>query len=226
MSESFIGHSVAKFHMLCLKESILKAMKNLPTIYSYTGSDGAEHLEDPNLKDVNHLAETIQKVCNLNVGNLPSGEGLSNEQVIEVVELVEKELLRQPAVKPVKRDIMISDPLAIRAKDEIQLIEELEKIAKEVLKKYPQIGITIEEAIMKSLFMWHGCLNIDKECRLKDAHGIEPPNRMQVHDWLVNQSNSNPWIRKGFTSAKSFRPEQRMDKTYDWIPKDSPYWEE
>jgi hypothetical protein len=121
---------------------------------------------------------------------------------------------------------MISDPLAIRAKDEIQLIEELEKIAKEVLKKYPQIGITIEEAIMKSLFMWHGCLNIDKECRLKDAHGIEPPNRMQVHDWLVNQSNSNPWIRKGFTSAKSFRPEQRMDKTYDWIPKDSPYWEE
>ena len=201
-------------------------MKNLPTIYSYTGSDGAEHLEDPNLKDVNHLAETIQKVCNLNVGTLSSGQGLSNEQVIEVVELVEKEFLRQPAVKPVKRDIMISDPLAIRAKDEIQLIEELEKIAKEVLKKYPQIGITIEEAIMKSLFMWHGCLNIDKECRLKDAHGIEPPNRMQVHDWLVNQSNSNPWIRKGFTSAKSFRPEQGMDKTYDWIPKDSPYWEE
>lgn len=201
-------------------------MKNLPTIYSYTGSDGAEHLEDPNLKDVNHLAETIQKVCNLNVGTLSSGQGLSNEQVIEVVELVEKELLRQPAVKPVKRDIMISDPLAIRAKDEIQLIEELEKIAKEVLKKYPQIGITIEEAIMKSLFMWHGCLNIDKECRLKDAHGIEPPNRMQVHYWLVNQSNSNPWIRKGFTSAKSFRPEQGMDKTYDWIPKDSPYWEE
>ena len=212
--------------MLCLKESILKAMKNLPTNYSYTGSDGAEHLEDPNLKDVNHLAETIQKVCNLNVGTLSSGQGLSNEQVIEVVELVEKELLRQPAVKPVKRDIMISDPLAIRAKDEIQLIEELEKIAKEVLKKYPQIGITIEEAIMKSLFMWHGCLNIDKECRLKDAHGIEPPNRMQVHYWLVNQSNSNPWIRKGFTSAKSFRPEQGMDKTYDWIPKDSPYWEE
>jgi hypothetical protein len=61
---------------------------------------------------------------------------------------------------------MISDPLTIRVKDEIQLIEELEKIAKEVLKKYPQIGPTIEEAIMKSLFMWHGCLNIDKECRI------------------------------------------------------------
>jgi hypothetical protein len=200
-------------------------MKNLPTIYPYTGSDGAEHPEDPNLKDVNHLAETIRKVCNLNVSDMSSDQGLSNEQVVEVVELVEKELLRQPAVRPeLKRDIMISDHLAIRVKDEIQLIEELEKIGKEVLKKYPQIGPTIEEAIMKSLFMWHGCLNIDNECRLKDAHGIEPPNRTQVHDWLVNQSSSNPWIDKGFKSAKSFRPEQKMTKNYDWIPPDSPYW--
>ena len=209
--------------MSCLKESILKT-KTLPTIYPYTGSDGAEHLEDPNLKDVNHLAETIRKVCNLNVGDLASDHGLSKEQVVEVVELVEKELLRHPAVRPVTRDILISDPLAIRAKDEIQLIEELEKIAKEVLKKYPLIGHTIEEAIMKSLFMWHGCLNIDKECRLKDAHDIEPLDRMQVHDWLVNQSNSNPWIEKGFKSAKSFRPEQKMARNYDWIPPDSPYW--
>ncbi|MGB6627820.1 MAG: hypothetical protein WBE61_06790 [Nitrososphaeraceae archaeon] len=131
--------------------------KTLPTIYPYTGSDGAEHLEDPNLKDVNHLAETIRKVCNLNVGDLASDQGLSKEQVVEVVELVEKELLRHPAIRLVKRDIMISDPLTIRVKDEIQLIEELEKIAKEVLKKYPLIGHTIEEAIMKSLFMWHGC---------------------------------------------------------------------
>jgi hypothetical protein len=122
--------------MSCLKESILKT-KTLPNIYPYTGSDGAEHLEDPNLKDVNHLAETIRKVCNLNVGDLASDQGLSKEQVVEVVELVEKELLRHPTVRPVKRDIMISHPLTIRVKDEIQLIEELEKIANEVLKKYP-----------------------------------------------------------------------------------------
>ena len=68
--------------MSCLKESILKT-KTLPTIYPYTGSDGAEHLEDPNLKDVNHLAETIRKVCNLNVGDLASDQGLSKEQVVE-----------------------------------------------------------------------------------------------------------------------------------------------
>jgi hypothetical protein len=48
---------------------------------------------------------------------------------------------------------------------------------------------------------------------------------MQVHDCLVNQSNSNPWIKKGFKSAKSFRPEQKMAKNYHWIPPNSPFWE-
>jgi hypothetical protein len=212
--------------MSCLKESIAEAMNSLPTIYTYTGSDGSEHAEDPNLKDINHLAETIRKVCNLTVDDLQVDQDLSKEQVVEIVELVEKELLSHPSVKPVRRDTLIVDPLAIRVKDEDQLIEELGKLAKEVLKKYPQIGTTIEEAIMRSLFMWHGCLNIDKECRLKDIHGSEPQNRIQVHDWLVNQSNSNPWIRKGFTSAHYFRqaPDQKKSKDYSWIPTDSPYW--
>jgi hypothetical protein len=66
----------------------------------------------------------------------------------------------------------VSDPLAIRVKQENQLIEELDKVGNEVLKKCPQIGSAIEDAVMKSLFMWHGCLNIDKVCRLRDAHGL------------------------------------------------------
>jgi hypothetical protein len=212
--------------MSCLKESVANAMKTLPTIYTYTSSDGAEHSEDPNLKDVNHLAETIQRTCNLNIHDLTSDKGLSKEQVVEVVELVEKELLSHPAARPVVRDILISHPLAIRVKDESQLIEELNKVAQEVLRIYPQLGNTIEEAIMKSLFMWHGCLNIDKECRLKDVHDVEPLNRLEVHTWLVRQSNSNPWISKGFTSARYFRqtPDQKRLKEYSWIPSDSPYW--
>ena len=199
-------------------------MNELPTIYTYTGPDGAEHPEDPNLKDINHLAETIRKICNLNVSELAPDQDLSKDEVVEVVETVEKELFSHAAVKRVYRDILILDPLAIRVKDENQLVEEIQEIGNEVLKKYPQIGNTIEEAIVKSLFMWHGCLNIDKECRLIDVHGIHPANRMGVHDWLVEQSNSNPWIRKGFTSAKSFRPEQRIAKQYDWIPANSLYW--
>jgi hypothetical protein len=153
-----------------------------------------------------------------------SDQSVSREQVVDIIELVEKELLSQPAVKPILRDPLISDPHAIRVKDDGQLIQELDILGKEVLQKYPQIGSTIEEAIMKSLFMWHGCLNINKECRLKDVHGVESQNRMQVHDWLVSQSNSNPWIRKGLTSAKYFRPHQKNSKDYSWIPPDSLYW--
>jgi hypothetical protein len=41
--------------MSCLKEAILEAMKNLPTIYMYTGHDGAEHPEDSNLKDTHTI---------------------------------------------------------------------------------------------------------------------------------------------------------------------------
>ena len=169
-----LSYFTRSIYMSCLKESVANAMKTLPTIYTYTSSDGAEHSEDPNLKDVNHLAETIQRTCNLNIHDLTSDKGLSKEQVVEVVELVEKELLSHPAARPVVRDILISHPLAMRVKDESQLIEELNKVAQEVLRIYPQLGNTIEEAIMKSLFMWHGCLNIDKECSLKDLHDVEP----------------------------------------------------
>jgi len=208
-----------------LKQSMSKAMDNLPAIFMYTGSDGAEYSEDPNLKDIYHLAETIRDVCKLNIGDTASNQSLSKEQVIEIVELVESELLSHPAVKPILRDPLISDPHAIRVKDDNQLIEEFDKLGMEVLKKYPQIASTTEEAIMKSLFMWHGCLNIGKQCRLQDVRNMDPQNRMQVHDWLVSQSNSNPWIRRGFTSAKDFRPEQKGSKDYSWIPHDSLYWQ-
>jgi hypothetical protein len=177
--------------MSCLKGAIQEAMKNLPTIYMYTGQDGAEHPEDSNLKDIHHLAETLQKVCNLNINSDNAHLDLSKQQVVEIVEIVEKELLGHPATKPVLRDAIITDPYEIRLKDENQLFEELNKVAQEVLKEYPHIGTSIEEVIMKSLFMWHGCLNIDKQCRLKDVHGIEPQDKLTVHDFLVGQSSSN-----------------------------------
>jgi len=88
--------------MSCLKESIAEAMKTLPNIYTYAGSNGAQHPEDPNLKYVNHLAETIRKICNLNVDDLPPDRHLSKEQVVEVVELVENELLNHSSMQPVK----------------------------------------------------------------------------------------------------------------------------
>jgi hypothetical protein len=47
--------------MSCLKESVSQAMKTLPTISTNTNLDGAERPEDPNLKEINHLAN----FCNI-----------------------------------------------------------------------------------------------------------------------------------------------------------------
>src|SRR5215472_4642322 len=120
--------------MSCLVESIAEAMKNLPILSTYTGTDGMKYLEDSNLKDVCHLAETIRSVCNLTIDDLSSIQSLSKQQVVEIVELVEHELLSQPSKEPVKCSV-VSDPLAIRVKQENQLIEELNKVGNEVLKK-------------------------------------------------------------------------------------------
>jgi hypothetical protein len=108
--------------MSCLVESIAEAMKNLPILSTYTSADGMKYREDSNLKDVCHLAETIRRVCNLAIDDLSSIQSLSKQQVIEIVELVEYELLSQPSIEPVKCSV-VSDPLAIRVKQENQLID-------------------------------------------------------------------------------------------------------
>ena len=74
--------------------------------------------------------------------------------------------------------------------------------------------------------MWHGCLNIDKACRKVTAQrtNINQEHRFAVHSWLLEQSPSNPWIKKGFSSASRFRQNEKDMKDYTWIPSDSPYW--
>jgi hypothetical protein len=65
---------------------------------------------------------------------------------------------------------------------------------------------SVQEAIMKSLFLWVGCIQIDKVCRLVDAHG-KPFNKeynILIHSELVELSTINPWIKRGFSSARFF----------------------
>jgi hypothetical protein len=45
--------------MSCIKESVLHAMSSLPNIYTYTGSDGAEHPKDLNLKNIPNNIKSI-----------------------------------------------------------------------------------------------------------------------------------------------------------------------
>jgi hypothetical protein len=71
-------------------------------------------------------------------------------------------------------------------------------------------------------------MSFDKACRKETGQGeeITPKHRLEVHNWLIQQSNSNIWIKKGLTSASCFRQDKQQIsiKVYDWIPRDSPYW--
>jgi hypothetical protein len=140
------------------------------------------------------------------------------EQIVEIVKTIEKELLSIPA-----KDISSTEnKLAMRSKKEDQLIEEPNIIAnKLLLKKYPQLGIA-DKAIMKSLLCGMGVLGIAKETRVTDTHNIEPQNRLINHNSLASQSNTNPWIRKGSTSARYLR--SHRSKVNNWIPSNFPYW--
>ena len=110
-------------------------------------------------------------------------------------------------------------------KDQHQIVDELSKVAEIVAERYPQLG-SFEESLMKALYIWYSCLCIDKVCRHRDIHGVSPQNIMEVHDRLIEEGESNPWVRKGFVSARFFRRslDQQKLKDYSWIPKNSMYW--
>jgi hypothetical protein len=190
-----------------LDDAVSRTIKTWP---QYQGGD-------PNLTDILFLAETLRTVCNLILDDVY----LTKEQIISIVELVEKELLSKSAIDPLWIDL-----LAIRSKNQHQLIEELEKIGKEIHLAHPTFG-SIESAIMKSLYTWHGCLNIDKACRKVTAQGqqIDNDHRLALHNWLLRQSQTNVWIKKGFMSAIYFRQHEKDKKEYSWIPVESPYWQ-
>src|SRR5947209_4604593 len=105
--------------------------------------------KDYNIADIFDLASTVQSVCSLVFGE--SSNNFSKEDVRRIlVELIEREL--HPSTDP------------IRSRSSVQLTEDLGRIGVKVLEVHPEFG-SIEEAIMKSLFIWVGCLQIDRACR-------------------------------------------------------------
>jgi hypothetical protein len=202
---------------------VSKAMGSLPVLHTYHSQGGYEYIEDPNPKDLYHLGRVFEDSYNLSL-DMPELKDLTPKDVVEIVEIVEEYLLRPPANNPVYRDARITDVLAIRTKDQSQIVDDLLKVAEKVTKKY-HLGKP-EEVVVKALYMWYGCICIDKACRIEDIHGIAPRNRMDIHEHLIELSRSNSWIRRGFTSSRFFRrtSDQQRLKDYTWIPYESIYW--
>jgi hypothetical protein len=202
---------------------VSKAMGSLPVLHTYHVQNGREYIEDSNPKDLYHLSRVFEDFYCLSL-DMSDLHDLTSMNVVDIVEIVEEYLLRPPANNPVYRDSRITDVLAIRTKDQSQIVHDLLMVAEKVTKKY-RLGKP-EEVVVKALYMWYGCICIDKACRIEDIHMIAPQNRMDIYEHLIGLSSSNSWIRKGFTSARFFRrtSDQERLKDYTWIPHDSIYW--
>lgn len=165
---------------MALAEIMREAINSLPQVSTYLGQDGEFYAEDPNLKDIIHIADTIKN----NFSIAKKDYSLPKSDIVNIVERVEYELLRKEAEKPVWRDLIIRDIHAIRVKDENQLEKELTSLGKSLQSEYRYLG-SPEECVMKGLYMWYACSTMKKLCRRKEIHGLEPQNRLEIHDLLV-----------------------------------------
>jgi hypothetical protein len=83
---------------------------------------------------------------------------IGKSQVITIVELVENEVMAKSIV-------------GIRNTTGDHLTHHLTSLGKKVLQQnfdHPNFN-SIEDAIMKSIFTWYGCIMMAKACREKDA---------------------------------------------------------
>jgi hypothetical protein len=118
----------------------------------------------------------VKKYCNLNLG-IPDATP-SKEYMAKTLVMIVKEQLFPCGV-----DI-------VRSRDLVQLAKNLRNVGTMVLEKYPRFG-SLEEAIAKSLYIWFGCIQIDKACRNKNARGqpFDLQESRDKHDNLVTISS-------------------------------------
>jgi hypothetical protein len=170
--------------------------------------------EDPNMKDVHYLAGRVSRALNLQLPTELPGKEIG----VEVVELVEKELIKGSLIRECTSQ---------------KLVERREQLVNSIHER-KLLPFRPSESFVVALYIWHGCLCMVKNTRQTYVVGIgkEVPysveDRQKGYDqiqqcWLEEDNRGNPWIRYGVSLARLFRKGEK--KVEDWIPKDSPYWE-
>jgi hypothetical protein len=182
--------------MSCIEDAVRETSKNWQPI---------EKAGDYNLVDIFDLAGTLQIICDLVLGE-PSDNLLKEEIVQTLVELVEREL--HPNTDP------------IRSRDSLQLVEDLKRVGARVPEIHSDFG-SPEEAVTKSLFIWFGCLQIDKSCSREDASGklFDLRYSITIHEELVILSKTNPWIKLGSFLQNIFGSTRNKRNTTVGFPK-------
>lgn len=178
---------------------------------------------DPNLVDIYWLAQKIREGLGV---TLPT-ESPPKSAGVAAFECVETNLLRQAS----GRGLVRFTPVAEVAR----LIVNLHGLLRGMLP------FTEDQALVVSLFGWHGCMHMGKVLRcFANAPGGVIPYTAQMRrdgyskireDWEKNLATGNPWVRYG-VSITRLMEQGRKGENFDyeihenWIPEDSPYWQE
>ena len=87
-----------------------------------------------------------------------------------------------------------------------------------------------------ALYTWHGCIHMAKTTRrtYRTSTGEDPYTpELRRHGYAVVEqwrkeceSVGNPWVKFGVSLARRLEHGRGNRPVDDWVPRDSPYWEE
>ncbi len=139
---------------------------------------------------------------------------------VRLVELVDAELIKGRLIRTLS-------PQEVSARAEALVA----RIHADGLVPHP---IAVNYAI--TLFTWHGCIHMAKALRptYRTPTG-EAPYSLEIRQhgyqiiersWREAEAGGNPFVRYGVTLARGLEVGRRNRIIDDWVPRESPYWEE
>lgn len=175
---------------------------------------------DPNLGDIYWHARRLQDLLHVDLPLVlpPKVAGVAAVELVER-HLVDGSLLRRRS----------ADAAAARAGTLVGALEQDELLSGAPLQRY-----------VSALYAWHGCINMAKVLRrtyVTPAGEVEYTleqrrqgyARLSAH-WSLEESRENPWVRYGVSLARLLEKNRKPDDfaqrvVEDWVPPDSPYWD-
>ncbi len=176
---------------------------------------------DPNLADIYWHVQRLQNLLHIELPLVlpPKAAGVA------AVELVEQHLIGGLPLRSLS-----ADAVAEKAARLADALEQDQLLSGAPLQRY-----------VTALYAWHGCINMAKVLRrtyVTPAGEAEyaPEQRRQGYahlstHWSLEEARGNPWVRYGVSLARLLEKSRKADDfaqrvVEDWVPRDSPYWEQ
>ena len=169
---------------------------------------------DPNTIDVYDHAKKVSRDLHL---QLPA-QFPRKEISVKIVELVNEKFIKGRL---------------IRERTSKELVE-LGKQVADSLQEQNLLPFGRAESYVVALYIWHGCICMAKTLRKTYVVGRDREasytikQRQQGYEyirqcWQEEEAIGNPWVKYGVSLAKIFEKGEKVD---DWVPEDSPYWDD